>query len=1222
MKWKNVLMIFILAICVLILLYISYKQFYKKNKEGLDDNSSISFPPFPITQTQTIKSLAQLDPSYDMRGLNDQYKTVCDGINSSISKYITAFDKYNSNKETDLISDFTSTFVKSFNNVSIYGLGLYAGTIFPWIWRDMTDKTQAYGAAVGNVATTSFRDQFGGFDITNGKIIPGKDGTLDFVEKSTTFKLTDFSPFARLNYYYLKLYIIIEWYMFYLQTPTFDAASVTAVQTTTVQAALARRSQDIKDAKQIADAQFYKWRKAYNASCGDRGRCPGRFDYEIEQKKKLDKYNAYTNSLINGDPSSTNQYNRLSLDALQKAANDEKTNAKTLQTAAQTTAIADYKKFRDNAVNALPKLIPNILNDISGSIINIKNIALAISKLTDSYIASYEAKESRLIYIKSLNSLNNMNDAQISQFITNIVPRFSKFTNSFDITQIDDYNGSITDSGNIEKFHLLSKFNDEFNKLIDANSAAGSTGVSSLINAMQRSMITNKAYFTDPTVIKTPEFRKLNKYSYTFENCNAINYIADVYYRIINAFIPLVYNYVIKNYYKPPIDHPESPPDLCDLTNNSSYFTSGGSNSPASLNKCNGISYNDVYNMMKCLEYHVFNHNNNVSLISYSEYYIDRLLNVRNFMFMLFIKCEAMLEYVITNSIYSQVNSADIPLDGSLYTIGEYINKGYNTIYFDYQNQMDIARFIYLLSYIGLNKIKEDLNSQFSNSKLSQSQNVLLNSKQYIAFIESSKKYTDNINFLYQKIYTNLNNPVTPVQWPSSIGSIGAFISNDMSYSMTNFKPELLMNNLDQFNPNNLTKIEYKLYDGNPMGQATNDTFYKYTSNIINDIQDFLNLPTYFANGSIGGCYSDNRDRNLVFTDANSFQMSIVTNSTGSGTSGYGAVVNCINDTVAYNSINNSNYDVITLKPYNNDSSAFYCYASNKTTVLNSSPGSSNFKVPTDISKCLIDDPANIADTTIIYNVDAPKFDPNSTITPKGCYDVSNVAQGVYNTLPHRLGGDLTKDPSPLSLGEKCQKLVQDSNNNKNTTYDIYGITSNPNNTNEVNCFAGNKAFDAAHALDSNLQRDDYSLGCNINHPGVGNYLIFQDAAAVTGCQTTSQDILDQYNKLKTDWLNENIKNQTDNLKTVSGLINDIMKKFPVKFNVSQTFLVKPGNKISQSNPIEIDNTPDSIPNNINLKLYLMQGKQGDPGGNGIQGVVGNNTIGDEGLPGYKGYYG
>jgi hypothetical protein len=41
-----------------------------------------------------------------------------------------------------------------------------------------------------------------------------------------------------------------------------------------------------------------------------------------------------------------------------------------------------------------------------------------------------------------------------------------------------------------------------------------------------------------------------------------------------------------------------------------------------------------------------------------------------------------------------------------------------------------------------------------------------------------------------------------------------------------------------------------------------------------------------------------------------------------------------------------------------------------------------------------------------------------------------------------------------------------------------------------------------------------------------------------------------------------------------------------------------------------------------NLKLYLMQGKQGDPGGNGIQGVVGNNTIGDEGLPGYKGYYG
>ena len=1248
MIWKNARWIIILAI-TLIILYLLFNYIFKK-KEGLDNDVESDIPKgitdlngiipdFPNIKKNAIIKLKS--EGYDISGLDVQYQTIRDSINSSLSTYMSTFKQNQVNDQTDFVWTFATTFVKSKNDISLDATktGVDAGTIsMPASWKSVIQPD-----GIPLTGTNPFKDQFGGVDISSSQIIDKKSGTVDFVENSNdTMKLTEFSPFGLLNYYYLKLYVVTEWYMFYLNSPTINVTNIKGTDNPN-QALLDKRQADIKNAQAEADAANANYQRVKPQKCGSRPDCPGRWDYVNGMSGVADAANVALSLLINGNAGSSDLNAQLSLAAIQAKIDSSASKIATDLKLAQDTAQNKYQIFRASSLTSLPGLLPGILSDISKNIIIIKNIDNALKKLTESYVASYAAKKTASDYLIAISNSN----LSIPQMIKTAVPRFFDNANSFDINQIEDYSGDITD--NIKKLHLLNAFNSAYNSTANATSKNTSNA---LIQMILKNVTTNIAYFEDSYVKSDSKFRKMDKYTYTFDRCNAVNFITDVYYRDITYISDTVYGYIIDKVYQKSSTDPEDVP-ICDLTSsNSSSNSPSDSNSPSeSTNQC-AISPDNIYASMRNIERNLYDSNPGIMkdigtiddetkkrILAYGRIYIDKLLNIRNFIFMLFIRCGMMIKYVIDNSIYTILNTEETPINGSLYTIGEFIMKCASTrLYTESSTQYEIERFIYYLSEFGLDKIYDSLYYQYTAQythrpdkkiiNLSQGQNIRDAAIQFLSYVESSNKFTDNIALLYSKIYASLTDS-TVYSYQNKTKQ--DFIKADIDFCNSNYNTNLSFD-LKKYDPSTYNLDSINIAGGTTIPASTNDTLLQNCRNIKSRLQNYLYLPTYFSNGSLNGCFQD-PTRTGMFTDTNSFQISVVTKTTGSDKlDKYGAVINCINDTVAYNNVNSTKYDTVTLKAYSPE--AYSCSAAKSSDVFNS-----GLKSETDVSKCYIDKDANIADTTITYNVNPMKFDPKKdTLIFRGCYATNDISNGIYNTLPHRIGGDLSQialynSADPNAAIKECQRLVLEKNKKERTNYDIFGITSDPIDTQKLLCFAGNSKFDAAHALDSNLSRSDYTQGCNVQYPGPGNYMVFQDSsAALNSCKTPSQIALDKYNDLKTNWMNKNVKNQSDSLKLVSGMIDDIDKRFPIKFEIATTYLVKQGS--SQPPNIEIlaptSSTPGLSPgassvtslNNIKLNMYIAQGPKGNKGRKGDQGKMGSNAVGDPGLPGYQGYYG
>lgn len=1262
MIWKKIRWVLILAMC-LIIVYLLYAYLFKKIEEGAaaaplsiprgvpdltttpDGFDTGMFPNGLLPKYPNIKRNAIIKlqgEGYDISGLDVKYNSICSDINDSIAKYKSVFKLNQPSNMTDFVYTFAKNFVYSDNDFILDSTktGIDAG---------------ALGLPSSQGGKNPFKLEFGGLtDSTGSKITKAKSGTVDFIENSEdTFKLTDLSPFGLLNYYYLKLYVVTEWYMFYVNGPTIAVTDVKGVPDKW-QEILDKRKADIEIASQVESAQHKKWKDAYDDSCGNKDECPGRYQYEKDQKSNLDRDTAAKNALINGNPNAYNDPNgALSVKDLQANIKDGAIKAAADLKTAQDAAQNAYQIFRASALTSLPGLIPGILAGISKNIEVVQNVNTAIKKLTDSFTASYAAKASRILY---LTSLQNSSYSSPEDIVKKAVPRFFESSQSFDINQIEDFKGYIGDD--IKKLHLLNSFNGAYDIPVNisspvSNAAPGQapqtktaapkvTSANALITSIIDNANANITYFTDPLVKSDERFRQLDKYIYTYENCNAINYLIDIYYRDITFLSDKVYAYLIDSVYqKSNSPVPDSP--LCNLSKDSAK-----SPSSQSTEECI-ISPDNIYMYMKNIERKMFDAKGKMidlelinvnddddstkdykNIIAYSAQTIDKLLNIRNFAFMLFVRCGLMIKYVFDNyAVYTKQNSTETPIDGSLYTIGEFAVLCTKTRIFTESNtQFEIERFVYYLSEVCLKNIHDQLYNEYTGRYLvkpkqliniSQGINVYDTALQYISYIESTNKFTQNIIMIYEKVNTSFNLKLNA-------------INSDIAYcnsTFSKFKSNNLTLDVNAFDVYTYVNIPLTLSSGVKISPPPNEELLQKCRSIRDKLKNYLYLPTYFSNGSLNGCYQD-PTRNNVFNDDNSFQIGVVTTTTGSKSDPkadrYGAVVNCINDTVAYNNVNNTKYDTVTLKPYGITSDAYYCYAG-MNSDLKPKPGSSAFVNETDVSKCYIDKGVNIADTTITYSVNPMQFDPvKDNIIFRGCYATSDISSGIYNTLPHQIGGDLSwyvLNGDPNAAIKQCQQLVQNENKKGNKNYDIYGITSDPNNTNLLYCFAGNSKFDAAHALDSNLARSDYTRGCNVQYPGPGNYMVFQDgSAALNSCKTTSQTALDKYNDAKTSWLNTNITHQTDSLKLISGLMDEIDKRFPVKFEISNTNLVKSGfNKPDKYITIDTGSADASL-NKFKLNIYLNQGPIGNTGDKGDQGRIGNDTIGDAGLPGHQGYYG
>lgn len=1339
MRWKTIRWFLILAILAIII-YLFIKNF-SKNKEwgvfssiikyarmnkseplatmsssvpiGLKDIQLV-LPEFPNIKKNAIIKLA--GEGYDLTTLADSYNTIKDDIIKSIATYNQTMSDLESGRNSDFVYKFATTFVKNDNDIQLdfsYD-SINAGVIkSPY----KLGNTILVGSDLnnGNNKINIFKNYFGGVvlkddKITLIKILPSKSGNIDCIENSTDMKISDFSVFGLLNYYFLKLYVLTEWYMFYINAPTISVSNLIMDSSDKLKTEMSKLEEDLAAAAAAQDAQYTKWKEAYDDSCGNKTLCPGKYEYEKDQKSNLDVATGKRNDI-----------DKQIADLKKKIEEQGKTDASDTKIL-QEKAVNDYATLRAKVLSTLPGLIPSILKDISGNMIVINKIKIGIQKLTESYIASCKANKTRENVIKALKNTNSSED-----IIKNTIPGFLKKPNKFDITQIEDFDGDITK--NIEKMHILNAFNSAYPKRNTSSiatnedepesndqdqsspapevkpttptSEAEPVSINESIKSMIENANTNIAYLTDPYVKSEILFREMDKYTLTYKNCNAFNYILDVYYRETDM-ASQIFDYFIDKYFrngKTDSNDVENRQNLnlCNIIANSS------SKSPSAELCDPSANYENMYTYLVIIERNLFDlkkkqpvlkklddlDEDTVNKITgFATLYINRLMNIRNFTFMLYVRVSMMFNYITNNLIYTNVNisgSSDgsipmgRPIDGGLYQIGDYVEfMRKSRIFSDTKTYYEIERYVYYLCEISLYKIYKDLYNEYTKKyivnpkkivNLSQGNDIYNNALQYLSYIESSNKYTNNMENIYKSIYSSFNNskrysiirptndnngnPISSTFFYSM--SMIEYISQDIEYCNNTFssiEQKYLTSFLDEFDAVKYRKMNTKMDIKTKTDEVKtipipNLSLVQTARDVRDKLKNYLYLPTYFSNGYLNGCFKDDT-RDQVFNENNSFKIGVVSKLTGSKKDPkqdrYGAIVNCINDTVAYNNVNNTNYDTVTLKPYGTSTDAYYCYAANKNdTIYSSSPGTSQFIKEYDVSKCYIDKNENIANTTISYSVNPLQFDPKTDkLVSKGCYATSDIPNKIYNTLPHQVGGDLStlllyNRSDPNAAAKECQRLVSEQNTKYKKDYNIYGLTTDPNDTQRLYCFAGNTKFDATHALDPRLARSYYTKGCNVEYPGPGNYMIFQDTVVSdNSCKTDAQIKLEKYADIKTKWLNSNIKNQTDSLKTVSSMIDQIYKRFPIKFEISSINLVKDGS--AQAPKLEVDRSPSSPGvssqnpgtgeqdlglNKVKLNIWLAKGLKGDIGDIGNQGRNGNTgKIGDGGLPGYQGYHG
>jgi hypothetical protein len=325
-------------------------------------------------------------------------------------------------------------------------------------------------------------------------------------------------------------------------------------------------------------------------------------------------------------------------------------------------------------------------------------------------------------------------------------------------------------------------------------------------------------------------------------------------------------------------------------------------------------------------------------------------------------------------------------------------------------------------------------------------------------------------------------------------------------------------------------------------------------------------------------------------------------------------------------------FDLIGIAPYdppgNEDSvvDLYSCYAGN------SFPKTEKVKTVglNEMNKCAmnsIDDTGaqnedfekNMKTNTVMYKIDTEILYDNKLVSFLGCFKKNIPELAVYNTLPHFIGS-LTGISFMKSneIMNKCSKLVKDYNESMNTNYDIFGITSNPNDTITLDCYAGTYGFDSKYAMHS--KNDSYNENCNIYYPGEDNFMIFQDIdQLVDPCLPKSVSHLEKYNDLMTDYINVNVKQQQQTISDIGTDLNILNELFPVKFSIS---------KIANTNDnalIQIDKNPlddESGVKMCNLNIMVKQGPKGEPGDKGDDGIKGGNTKGSVGNMGNSGYWG
>jgi hypothetical protein len=366
-----------------------------------------------------------------------------------------------------------------------------------------------------------------------------------------------------------------------------------------------------------------------------------------------------------------------------------------------------------------------------------------------------------------------------------------------------------------------------------------------------------------------------------------------------------------------------------------------------------------------------------------------------------------------------------------------------------------------------------------------------------------------------------------------------------------------------------------------------------------------------------------------------------VNNMDSSGTiQQFGAITNCINNTISYNSLNGTDYDIVSIKPFNTGSKKdenpidmYTCYAGNSKTFESQYFVGLN---AANIDKCSVSytdasgnkNPKinqNLKENTVIYKIDNRSLDVSNVIH-HGCYARNLPKLGIYNTLPHFIGTlYYVTGLKPDIIVKNALSKVNNYNHAMGTNYDTFGITLNSYDNNNLDLYAGTYGFDAKHALRE--KANDYKQECNIYYPGVNNFMVFQRKDAIENtCAPKSVTNLNKYNELMTTFMNKNIKQQTKALKDAAKDIDLLGDLFPIRFNVSAI-----ANNKQYSN-IAIDKTNSSSKSpgvglkngyrTCDLVLTVKEGPPGDPGNKGITGSEGIPTIGEPGYDGEDGYWG
>lgn len=468
---------------------------------------------------------------------------------------------------------------------------------------------------------------------------------------------------------------------------------------------------------------------------------------------------------------------------------------------------------------------------------------------------------------------------------------------------------------------------------------------------------------------------------------------------------------------------------------------------------------------------------------------------------------------------------------------------------------------------------------------------------------------------------------------------------------------------------NYINNVSVTLQIGNNLpGGKRDDTLDEVFENLKGMFNKYLNTVFYIGNSKLYGCFDGNISKyysSLGFSEfidskgnrkqgKESTLISYVNNKDTNGNdTKYGAIINCVNDTLAHNELittdttpgtttkNKSElYDLVSIVPYSIAGlskgatiDTYSCYAG-KSSKFEAKDVPKPTIPLSDMDKCSVkyldpdgnknkDFDQNITSNTVIYKIDVSNKNDSAEVSFLGCFKKSIPDMGIYNTLPNFIGnisGSSYNNPSDLM--KIIKNLVTNYNGSFGTNYDIYGITTNLEDTLQLDVYAGESSVDAKYAQYS--KNDGYQENCNIFYPGSENYMIYQDKEkGIDPCLTNEVNHVKNYTELLTEYLNKNIKTQQETITEMGVDINLLKNLFPIKFSISEISNSKDNASLSVdvSNSIGFDPNNDSI-RTCALSLLVKEGPQGIKGDVGALGAKGRNVKGLPGDIGNAGYWG